>query len=248
MTNFAPMRNYTFGLADEFIEQHGLRPPFIDIGCGQGDFSRHLATRHGWTGVAADSSPGAASAARAKLSGTGVQVDERPIETLEGMFNTVVLSTVIEHIREDDVALGQIRALLPAAPGAGHLLMSMPTNPEREWRWDDDFYGHYRRYTRDDVDSLLQGAGFRLLDMWDYTFPVFWAMRRVYTRVLPAKTPPSEVKEASSAESSLLNPWGEGRQSKLIDKIPVWGAVGAVQRRYRAGGRGFEAIAVATTA
>lgn len=248
MPNFAPMRDYTYALADEMIDRYALRPPFVDVGCGRGRFSLHLHERHGWNGVAADASPGAAAAARRTLHGTAVDVHDQAIDELGGSFRTVVFSTVIEHIADDEAALRRLRRLLPDEPGRGHLIMSLPTNPECEWRWDDDYYGHYRRYTRPAVEHMLAATGFRLLEFWDYTFPVYWAMRRAYTRVLPTKQPPSDVKEASSAESALTDAWSAGGAGYLVGRIPVWKAVNRVQTRYRHGHRGFEAITLATTA
>ena len=247
MPNFVPMRDYTMSMIDELIDTYHLRPPFIDVGCGQGDVSLHLTRRHGWDGVAVDSSVGAAAAARSALRGTGVAVLERPLDEIQGVFNTVVLSTVIEHIADDRAAVARLRHLLPAEPGAGHLVMSMPTNPDAEWRWDDDFYGHYRRYTRQSVDHLLSASGFRLVEFWDYTFPVFWAMRRTYTRLLPARQPVAEVKETNTADSSLNSAWDVGTSSNLATKVPVWGLVNKAQRRFRNTDRGFEAICLAVT-
>jgi len=247
MPNFVPMRDYTMSMIDEMITTHHLQAPFIDVGCGQGDVSLHLTRRHGWDGVAADSSVGAAAAARIALRGTDVAVEERPLDQIDGVFNTVVLSTVIEHIADDRAAVARLRTLLPEQPGAGHLVMSMPTNPDSEWRWDDDFYGHYRRYTRASVDQLLSSSGFRLVEFWDYTFPVFWAMRRTYTRLLPAKAPSADVKEINTADSSLTSAWDMGASSNLATKVPVWGLVNKAQRRFRNSDRGFEAICLAVT-
>lgn len=247
MPNFVPMRDYTMRLIDEMIARYGLSEPFVDVGCGQGDVSLHIARRHDWVGVAVDSSPGAATAAKRQLSGTRVAVEERPLGEIGGGFRTVIMSTVIEHIEDDHAAIAQVRGLLPDEPGDGHLIISMPTNPTREWRWDDDFYGHYRRYTRSSVDHLLSSNGFEMLEFWDYTFPFFWAMRRAYTRAMPAKRPLDDVKEVNTADSSLSSAWDAGTTTSLLSKMPVWPLVQRVQKHYRGGERGFEAIALAVT-
>jgi SAM-dependent methyltransferase len=247
MPNFVPVRDYTMKLIDEMIGEHGLSAPFIDIGCGQGDVSLHLSRRHSWEGIAADSSEGAAAAARRQLAGTRVAVDERPLGEILGEFRTVVMSTVIEHIEDDHAAIAQVRGLLPDSPGGGHLIISMPTNPTSEWRWDDDFYGHYRRYTRASVDHLLSSNGFEMLEFWDYTFPFFWAMRRAYTRAMPAKRPLDDVKEVNTADSSLSSAWEAGTTTSVLSRVPVWPLVQRLQKRYRDGDRGFEAIALAVT-
>jgi hypothetical protein len=49
---------------------------------------------------------------------------------------------------------------------------------------DDEFYGHYRRYVREDFTAMIERSGLSVLSVWDCSFPLFWGMRRVYTAVL----------------------------------------------------------------
>lgn len=120
----------------------------------------------------------------------------------------------------------------------------MPSNPATEWRWDDDFYGHYRRYSRNDVDKLLHDTGFEMIEFWDYTYPVFWAMRRVYTALLPARQPQADKPETNSASSALQTAWNLSALTWLVTALPVWPLVFRWQERYRSGSAGFEAIAL----
>jgi hypothetical protein len=50
---FRTLKNYMLYCLDRFIEQYGLDRPFLEIGCGRGDVSAHLARRD-WRGVAID--------------------------------------------------------------------------------------------------------------------------------------------------------------------------------------------------
>jgi len=117
----------------------------------------------------------------------------------------------------------------------------------REWRWDDDFYGHCRRYTVDDLRGKLEQAGLQPLAFWDFTFPVFWAMRRAYTRI---KSPPASAtdKIAATRASATVNAWDVPVISKLLDATSfAWTPVYALQFRWfrNATRRGHEMFALA---
>ncbi len=244
MPNFVPFKNYSLRVMDALIDAHGVTGPFLDAGCGRGDVAAHLA-RRGWSGSAVDFSPEAIAVAREALHGLPVSVHAGDLLEVGSRFRTVVSCTVIEHVGDDAALLDQFRQCL--GDDGGWLIVSMPTNPDTEWRWDDDYYGHYRRYEQEGLRRLLARSGFELLEYCDYTFPVFWAMRRAYTRLLPAKVPVSSVKEENTASSSLVNAWDMGPVSRLIGALPVWPAVYAMQKPFRHGTRGFEAMALART-
>ena len=132
---------------------------------------------------------------------------------------------MLEHIEDDRDALRTIEKLL--RPG-GQLLIAVPSNP-REWRWDDDFYGHYRRYTVETMTEKLLQAGMQPRMFWDFTFPVYWALRRMYTRI---KSPPpmTEDKESSTKASSARNAWDLSFISKLLERTALlWYPVHRVQ-------------------
>ena len=243
MANFVPLKNYMLYCLDRFIGQHGLVGPFLEVGCGTGDVSAHLA-RQGWQGLAIDFSDGAISAARAKLAPfPGVGVRRQSLVDVTGTWNTIILWDVLEHIEDDAQELRIIERLMN--PGA-RLLIAVPSNP-REWRWDDDFYGHCRRYTVDGLRDRLTRAGLEPLAFWDFTFPVFWAMRRVYTRL---KRPASivEDKEAATKASATRNAWDVPFVSRLLDRTgALWSPVYWLQFRLfrNATARGHEFFALA---
>ncbi|MBL8414926.1 MAG: class I SAM-dependent methyltransferase [Propionivibrio sp.] len=242
-----PFKNYSLRMIDQMIEAHDLAGPFLDAGCGRGDVALHLAQNHGWQGLAVDFSDAALGAARQALNGYPVEVRAADLLALEGHFRTIVMCTVIEHIKDDRAVLRHLRGCIggDANDRDGCLIISMPSNPTTEWRWDDDFYGHYRRYTRDDVDRLLRDTGFEMIEFWDYTYPVFWAMRRVYTALFPAREPMAEVPEVNSASSAMQNAWEMGLATRMITALPIWPLVFRWQERYKLGPAGFEAIALA---
>jgi len=173
MANFPPLKKHILNLIDELIESHKLTTgTFLDVGCGIGDISLHLAKR-GWRGRAIDFSAAAIVKARVSLAPYPVTAAVDDLFNVKGKFDLIVMATVIEHIKNDTVALQYLRSLLPAEPDAAHLIISMPINPQKEWRWDDDFYGHYRRYNPTYLKQQLKECGFEVIEFWDYTYPVF---------------------------------------------------------------------------
>ena len=176
MANFRPLKQHMFMCLDRFVADYGLHGPFLEIGCGKGDVSAHLAERHGWSGVAIDSSDAAIAQASARLARhPQVTVRRQALADARGSFACILMWDVLEHIDDDRGALRADEALL--APG-GALLLAVPSNP-REWRWDDDFYGHVRRYTEGDLRAKIADAGLEPQAFWDFTFPLYWALRRV---------------------------------------------------------------------
>ena len=216
MANFVPLKQYMLYCLDRFIERRGLHGPFLEVGCGRGDVSAWLAAR-GWQGLAIDFSPAAIAAARTRLAPfPQVQVAEMALDDVRGEYACVILWDVLEHIEDDTGALATIARLL--APG-GHVLVAVPSNP-REWRWDDDFYGHVRRYTVAELEAKLSGAGLVPRDVWDFTWPWFWAMRRVYTRLKrPVKA--GADAEAATKASATVNAFDVPLLARALDRTAV---------------------------
>lgn len=244
MANFQPLKKYMFYCLDRCIEAEQLEPPFLDVGCGVGDVSLHVAKRQ-WPGVAIDFSDLAVERARKTLTAfPAVSVQKCELTNMQGSFRTIFLWDVLEHIEDDEAALRSIGSLL--APG-GKLIIAVPSNP-REWRWDDAFYGHFRRYTQEDLSRKIVGAGMQPILFWDFTFPIFWILRRLYTFI---KRPPkvdAANKEARTKESATVNAWDIPVISFILNHSSfVWRVIYAVQFRVFRGAtaRGHEFFAVA---
>jgi SAM-dependent methyltransferase len=192
------------------IREHALHSPFLDVGCGRGDVSLWLA-QQGWEGRAIDYSDSAVEAAKRALQAyPNVIVALEELRTVSGHFSTVLAWDVLEHIEDDDDAL---RVLSEHTQPGGHLVLSVPSHPS-EWRWDDVFYGHQRRYTPEGLTLQLNAVGYDVLALWDSTFPVFWLLRRLYTRWTSAPHIEGSSLEKTKV-SSGVNAW----------KIPVIGAL-----------------------
>jgi len=243
LANFLPLKHHMFYCLDRFIEQYRLQGPFLEVGCGRGDVSAYLANK-GWQGAAIDFSDAAVAQASANLRAfPQITVAKQSLAEVTGTFDCIIMWDVLEHIDDDRGALRIVERLL--RPG-GQLLLAVPSNP-REWRWDDDFYGHFRRYTVADMTQKLTQAGIPPQVFWDFTFPWFWLMRRMYTRI-KSGAPASMDREASTKASASVNAWDLPLLSRLLDRTAVlWYPLHRLQFRLfrNATGRGHEFFVLA---
>lgn len=229
MANFIPLKNYLLFCLDRLVNEYGLTSPFLDIGCGIGDVSRHFALK-GWSGRAIDFSEAAIKKAKDGLAAfKDLEIKHEALSQAKGLFNTVFCIDVLEHIEDDAAALNKIYSFLPIG---GYLVLAVVSNP-REWRWDDEFYGHCRRYDIEEIKERLAAAGFETVTYWDFTYPFFWIMRRVYVKL---KHPPAGAgsdKFMRTAESSLVNAWDVPFLSKFLSKESIlWNLLYKFQFRY----------------
>jgi len=243
MANFLPLKHHMFYCLDRFIERYGLHGPFLEIGCGRGDVSAYLAVK-GWQGVAIDFSDAAvAQAAETLRPFPQIAVRKQSLSEVAGTFDCIILWDVLEHMEDDDGALRMIERLL--RPG-GQLLIAVPSNP-REWRWDDEFYGHFRRYTVADMTEKLNLAGMPPQVFWDFTFPVFWLMRRMYTRI-KAPAAGTADRQAATKASAGRNAWEMPFLGTLLERTAaLWYPLHRIQFRLfrNATGRGHEFFVLA---
>ena len=100
----------------------------------------------------------------------------------EHAVDAIVSINVLEHIRDDDSEL----ACYARSPSErrGHLCLFVPARQEIYAPIYGDF-GHYRRYTKTDLQRQLTGAGFELvaLDYFNLVgYFVWWLNFRVLKR------------------------------------------------------------------
>ncbi len=74
----------------------------------------------------------------------------------DGAFELVCALDIVEHVDDEDGALGELSRV--AAPGAA-LLLSVPLHPSR-WNAFDEFVGHQRRYEPERLLEKLAEYGF----------------------------------------------------------------------------------------
>lgn len=155
------------GLGDWIFEQFGehVRGRVAEVGAGIGTYSERIAA----TGTVEDLllvEPEAACAARLRTQFPNVAEEELPhapsLRPDDRDF--VVALNVVEHIEDDRAAVAAMAAALK--PG-GVLTLLVPAHP-RLYGPLDRHYGHARRYTKDRLRAVVEGAGLTVLDLYRF--------------------------------------------------------------------------------
>ncbi len=191
---------HEWGTAPEFVgPRHELRerllldlflsttpgPRVLDAGAGQGTMSVRLA-RHGFEVTSTDVSQAAVDLLRERLAGEVHQADLTALPFGDESFDGVVLGEVLEHVREDRKALGEVARVLK--PG-GVLALSVPANPKL-FGPSDEWAGHVRRYTRPALIEACGAAGLTVHRCVGWGFPFSRLYHRhVYERYLDRRGP-----------------------------------------------------------
>ncbi|MEQ8369797.1 MAG: class I SAM-dependent methyltransferase [Alphaproteobacteria bacterium] len=138
----------------------GERPfRMADIGAGLGMLARYLPPGADFTGI--EYAPATLEAAR-RLNGRRpasrfIQGGFPALPADDGAFDLVVCTEVVEHIKDDRQAIGELWRIV--RPG-GWLLLTVPGT----YYWPDyeRLIGHFRHYTGPGLDALLTAAGFTI--------------------------------------------------------------------------------------
>jgi SAM-dependent methyltransferase len=145
----------------------------LDVGCGNGFVLSALEPAFpeiAMTGC--ELSADALAIAESRLTRTTL----RRLDALElgfdGEFDLVCAFDVLEHIEDDEAALA---AMGRAASPSGGILVTVP---QHRWLWSapDDYAGHKRRYTRDEMLAKLSRIGFEEVLVTSFVTTVLPAM------------------------------------------------------------------------
>jgi SAM-dependent methyltransferase len=125
-------------------------------------------------------------------------------------FDFVLCQNVLEHVREDGRSVAVMASVL--RPG-GRLCVLVPAGP-RLFGPLDRVYGHERRYTRESLRAVVEGAGLRIIDLYSFNalaIPGWWVKNRIGARSLSTRS--LAVYEAlvplwRSVERRVRLPWG----------------------------------------
>lgn len=153
----------------------GLKPgPALDIGAAGGGNTRVLRDL-GWTPVAMEYGPDGAEVAHERGL-AAVRADARYLPLADASLSLVVAFDILEHIKEDDLAVAEIHRVLRPD---GTLLIAVPADP-RLWSDHDVAVDHVRRYTRETLAAVLERGGFEIARMasWNVLLRPVVAMRR----------------------------------------------------------------------
>ena len=110
------------------------------------------------------------------VPGEGVCGSATALPFADEAFDVVSAFDVVEHCEDDALAVSELARVL--APG-GRMLLSVPAY---QWAWSDHDVraGHHRRYTKGQLDRVVEGAGLsvaRSTYAFGAVFPLFVAER-----------------------------------------------------------------------
>lgn len=139
----------------EFVRGLGRVGRALDLGCGDGRLSAALEADEL---TLADVSPVALERARRRLPQARVVAldPDAPLPLADGAFDFVLCAETIEHVRDVQLLLSEIRRVL--VPGGRLALTTPATGPLM--RPPDPLSPHLRAFTRRSLRRLLDELGF----------------------------------------------------------------------------------------
>ncbi len=154
----------------------------LEIGCGTGFVLKGMAERFAQARFAGSEvfREGLNFAAQRVPSAELFQMDARKVP-FQSEFDVIGAFDVLEHIEQDDEVLREMYGAIK--PGGGIIL----TVPQHQWLWSDtDVYAHHkRRYSRRELKSKVESAGFRVEYMTSFIsilLPVLMISRHRFKR------------------------------------------------------------------
>lgn len=200
-----------------FLWQCGMALPqlgqrVLEIGCGVGNFTVHLASREMVLGI--DIVDECIQLHHRNL-GQYPHVSSRKmdivspdfLELKSHRFDSIVCLNVLEHISDDTQALRHMHEILPSG---GRAVLIVPAF-EALYGPIDASLGHYRRYSKRSLRQVGSNAGFETMESRYMNLPGFfgwWANARVFKR--------SEQSEAQIAFfDSKIVPWISALEDRL---------------------------------
>jgi ubiquinone/menaquinone biosynthesis C-methylase UbiE len=134
----------------------------LEVGCGVGNFTQHLAARDFVVGI--DCEPRCLEAHRRRFADfPNVTTDCMDVQSPQFLNlrrhkpDSVACLNVLEHVRDDLLALSHMHAVLPAG---GTVVLIVPAF-ESLYGPIDERLGHYRRYSKNTLRRAATIAGFR---------------------------------------------------------------------------------------
>lgn len=174
-----PIVNRQMDLIKKMLNEIDPKGEFIEIGCGEGHNLEKF-SEIGLKGIGFDFSNDAIDIAKQKQL-KNIQVRGGDLFKInENNKDIVFLLFVLEHIKDDCVALVKINSFLK---NGGYFILSLPAH-SRTYSLQDKLAGHYRRYDKTDIIKKLNDSGFETKVFWSFGFPISNAYTKMYNILL----------------------------------------------------------------
>lgn len=129
-----------------------LKGDILEVGCGIGSFTKTLTSYGNVYAFDTDRTSVSLTKKAVKNAKVGFGDIEEGTYFFKKTFDTVVCINVLEHVKQDQKALSHMVSLLKPK---GTLILLVPAHPML-FGDIDQAIGHYRRYTKKDIQTMLK--------------------------------------------------------------------------------------------
>jgi SAM-dependent methyltransferase len=210
----------------------------LELGCGLGAVGARLAGMGTYTAAEPDAESHRTAHDRiAPLGGTVLHGDHRHPDLGTG-YDLVCAFEVLEHIEDDAAALAE---WVPLARPGGHVLLSVPADPER-FGPSDELVGHFRRYTAEQLAERLTQAGTTDVTVRHYGWPLGYLLDSVRDRLAGRRisTAAASAQERTRTSGRIFQPMRAASGGLIAVATAPFAAVQRLQPRH---GPGLVALA-----
>lgn len=160
-----------------------IKSPALEIGAGTGNISNFFKTIGKL--VISDNDPALVNLLEKKYKNKGVLIRELDIEkkgsiNLSQVFKTIYSVNVLEHIKNDILALRNMRSMLDKG---GNIVLLVPAKKFAYTKLDKNL-GHFRRYEKSELKQKLEKAGFFVekIEYFNFVGIFSWMLRNLLSR------------------------------------------------------------------
>lgn len=201
----APVLTPNAWLRWDLIRRHLASLPdparILEVGMGQGAVGARLATYGAYTGVEPDER--SRSVARSRLPATARVLAGVADLAADERFDLVCSFEVLEHIADD---AGALRTWVEHLVPGGALIISVPAH-QRRFAAADRLVGHLRRYSRDQLRSLVEQAGAEPRSIEATGFPFGYLLETGRNLIAARREQQvTSVEDRTAASGRLLQP------------------------------------------
>lgn len=220
--NWVPSPSFLYRneIYKKIIQQFSNKKYFLDIGPGNGVLLKSLIDL-GYKGDAIDISKEAIAFAKDQLEGKkGVRIFYQDLFSYEPKkpYDFVLCFETLEHIKDDIGAMKKIYKLIISG---GYLVMSVPAH-KNAWSPIDELKGHFRRYSRDELNQKLNSVGFNIEKIYSYGFPLLWLTRKLSGSGKLLKSQSRKKDIISKTKESSIEQEYNPKISFLVKKSLLW--------------------------
>jgi len=202
--SFGPRQFLRHKLLAKELARAIKRGTVLDAGCGEGRMAELLSQKGFQVFGFDESSLSVCKAAERVPEASFWKGSLLKTALPDGNFDAVISGDVLEHLEHHDKAVQEMFRVLK--PG-GLAIVSVPADPEK-WSIDDEWSGHLRRYTRNQLTGLFKAAGFAELNCRHWGWPIVWIYYRlIYVPLLKRgiRNPEKTAATRGFNESKTLN-------------------------------------------